>query len=540
MSRLARNRLLKMVCALTLVLGPPACVLSDEAAEEDASDRGAGSPVTTEDLQRQLGEMRRMIEQQNQMIDQLQKRLDAHRSTSQPPSVVPASASAPDPQAPAAGDQLDARIDAALKKFEAENSSRMLPKGVSTGYDGGFYITSPEGIKIGDLDVPFLLKHRARLNYRHTYFDSHGPNPDENDLELERARIYFLGYFLRPYLEYQITLDGDEDDTREVETVGVYDWIISYGFSKPLGWECAEMGLRFGKWKSPMFRQETESSGRQQFTERSMVDKFFQVDRNDGVSLYGKFDLLDRPFRWEAGLINGFNTTTSRPARASTVAGAPPDMDNDLAFVSKTNWELIGEWVEGDGEPDLSYHCCPALRVGTTFGATRVDPGGGPLESRESREIRVCDTGARLTDILPDTVTEFTELLYGVDWGYKYRGWSFNNEYFFRSIFDFAGADVDTLFDWGYYAQLGYFIVPKKFEVAGRYSTVLGNSSTLGGGLHSGDEVAGTFNWYIRGHSLKFQFDVSHYNGAVIGSSSGQFLAGDEGWLFRSQVQIYY
>lgn len=496
------------------------------------------------ELRDEVRQLRELIIRQSAELSAMRQELEQVKTTSSPSgparlngTVVPASsADATEPQE----DPLDRKINDAIAKYDKENSSRMLPKGVATGYDSGFYIASPEGIKVGDLDVPFLLRHRARLQFRHSYFDSTGPNPDENDFELERARLQFLGYFLRPYLEYQITLDGDEDDTREVETIGFYDWFISYNFSKPLGWECSEMGLRFGKWKSPMWRQETESSGRQQFTDRSMADKFFQVDRNDGVTLFGKFDLAGRPLKWEAGFINGFNTTTSRPSRAATTTGAPPDMDNDLAFVSKTSWDLIGEWGDADGEPDIMYHCCPALRAGTTFGATRVDLGSGTLETRESREIRVCDTGARLTDVLPDSVSEFTELLYGADWGFKYRGWSLNNEYFCRNIFDFAGADVDNLFDWGTYAQLGYFIVPKKVEVAGRYSTVIGNSSTLGGNFHSGDEVAGTFNYYVRGHNLKFQFDVSHYNGAVIGSSSGQFLAGDEGWLFRTQVQIYY
>ena len=211
-------------------------------------------------------------------------------------------------------------------------------------------------------------------------------------------------------------------------------------------------------------------------------------------------------------------------------------MDNNLAFVSKTYWDLVGEWGE-DGEPDLSYHCCPAVRIGTSLGIQRTDRLHG---LGEAQQPRVADTGKRLNDLLPKGVTEWSDLRYGVDWGAKYRGWSLTNEFYLRNLYDFAGADVDDLFDWGYYVQLGRFIVPKKLEVAGRYSTVIGDSGTLGGSEHSGDEVAGTINWYIRGHNLKFQFDVSHYNGAVLSSGSGNFRAGDEGFLFRSQIQVYY
>ena len=96
---------------------------------------------------------------------------------------------------------------------------------------------------------------------------------------------------------------------------------------------------------------------------------------------------------------------------------------------------------------------------------------------------------------------------------------------------------LPKLFDYGYYFQAGYFVIPKKLELTSRYSTIIGDSGSLGTAKASADEVGGGFNWYIYGHNLKLQFDVLHYNGAPVNSSSAQLRPGDDGVLFRSQMQ---
>jgi hypothetical protein len=99
---------------------------------------------------------------------------------------------------------------------------------------------------------------------------------------------------------------------------------------------------------------------------------------------------------------------------------------------------------------------------------------------------------------------------------------------------------VPNLFDHGFMVQAGYFVVPEKLELASRGSRMVGDSWTLGEVDQCSDEVAGGMTWYVRGHNVKLALDVSHFNGAPIESSTLNTIAGDVGWLLRTQFQLMF
>ena len=56
-------------------------------------------------------------------------------------------------------------------------------------------------------------------------------------------------------------------------------------------------------------------------------------------------------------------------------------------------------------------------------------------------------------------------------------------------------------------------------------------------------EFAVGLNYYFKGHNLKFQTDMSFYNGgnpAGGGQSAAGFIPGVDGWLVRSQFQLAF
>ena len=85
--------------------------------------------------------------------------------------------------------------------------------------------------------------------------------------------------------------------------------------------------------------------------------------------------------------------------------------------------------------------------------------------------------------------------------------------------------------------QLGYFVAPETIQLLVRWSRVEGNSGTLGAVNQSADEVAGGVVVYAMRHRLKLTFDVTHLNGAPINDSALNIRPGDEGWLYRTQLQ---
>src|SRR5262249_33615380 len=133
--------------------------------------------------------------------------------------------------------------------------------------------------------------------------------------------------------------------------------------------------------------------------------------------------------------------------------------------------------------------------------------------------------------------------------------------------------------DYGTLLQGGYFIVPKKLEVVGRYSWIRGQSGNIRGdgtfrnltakertllGIPSAkaggpatvrlyndafqeyqeaSEIAFGVNYYFYGHNCKWQTDISFYNGgnpAGGGQSPAGFIPGVDGYLVRSQVQLAF
>lgn len=439
------------------------------------------------------------------------------------PAKVPGSAPGNQPLIAVEASQpetLSERIMLPTLAAEPTASAEKTKPSTSAGYKDGFFI---EVKGQGEEEFDFLLKHNNRMQIRHTAFDSRNANGDENNLEIERVRPAWKGYLFRPYFEYELELDIGTDDE---DLVQLYDAFVLYKFSEPLGWE-NEMGVQLGLWKMQMFRQEYTSDGKQQLVDRSMPNEFFNIDHSVAVSLFGNVKTTARPIWWHLILLNGFDTDGIPSNRKD-------GLDRNFGYVGRLYSDLVGEWGP-DEEPDLVFHESPAVRAGVSVAFTRVHIEGDD----EFEGFRVVDSGAKLATLVP-ALDEYSVWLYGLDVGYKYAGIALFTEYFFRQMVEFDGAPIPDLFDHGFYLQGGYFVIPDKFEVVARYGRVIGDSATLGAVNESADEAGGGFNWYFHGHQAKIQFDVFHYNGVPISSSSVNLKPGDDGVAVRTQFQVAY
>jgi hypothetical protein len=193
---------------------------------------------------------------------------------------------------------------------------------------------------------------------------------------------------------------------------------------------------------------------------------------------------------------------------------------------------------------------------------------------------------------------------YNAFWAGKYRGFSLYNDWWFRNVDNFrgrrspagnypgnglnqpilysttlpGGAPTATLFtpgglfDFGTMVQGGYFIIPKKLEIAARWSFIRGNSGNIYGdgtfttlsaaqkaaiGLPTAtavrvfnndfkefqnmNEYAVGINYFFYRELVKWQTDFSVYQGgnpAAGGQSAAGFIPGVDGWMIRSQIQF--
>ncbi len=402
------------------------------------------------------------------------------------------------------------------------------------GYDRGFVIAADQGIRGDVASVDFLMRVNSWVQIRQTLFESDGPNPDQNTFSFERLRFSFSGHVLSPDLKYFFQFDGNSDRASAI----FLDYFVTYDVGRNVfGLDKNKLGFKLGKWKVPFSRSREESGRLLQFTDRATANVVFDLNRSIGVALTSNLDPSDwlgpaaGPVQFETAIFNGFKTGNTSTNRGS-------GLDRNFGWSLRGHTDLLSDFGN-DGEPDLSWHCEPALRVGGGLAFTRVDVEG----SSEFNRQRVVDSGARLSSllaVLPTSVTAYDVWFYTIDSHFKYHGLSIIAEYYWRHISRFNGAAIPSLLDDGFVLQTGYFVIAEKLELIARWSRIAGDSGTLGVVNKSSDEFGAGFVWYFKGHNAKLTFDASHFNGVPVSSSRLDLLPGDAGLLFRTQFQLAF
>jgi phosphate-selective porin OprO/OprP len=126
--------------------------------------------------------------------------------------------------------------------------------------------------------------------------------------------------------------------------------------------------------------------------------------------------------------------------------------------------------------------------------------------------------------------TEFVDInQYGIDAAFKWKGFFAQGEYFDGRA---VGVDTDkTLKAYGFYAQAGYFIIPKHLEVAVRYSYVDPNREKNN---NVRTQIQGAISYYFYKHNLKLQGDFTNTDDKTVGSG------GTSGNQYRLQAQLVF
>lgn len=389
-------------------------------------------------------------------------------------------------------------------------------------YDKGFAI-----LPYDKKESPFELKINGWIQFRHHGFardvDSWTDNAgvtrgvrNRNALDIERARLSFKGTALDPRLTYFYQLDGDTDGRH---TVDFFDYWWSWKVN-----DC--FNIQFGKRKVSASRQWLLGARRTRFIDRPMANDFFRPDRTIGIWGRGKTGTTGS---YEVMIGNGYRT--SNLPNSTT--------DDQLTYAYTHYFDPNGDF--GGQLVDFDCNCEPLIRFGHSFVYSPItsEALGNPLA--ETDFLRLTD-GTRLNQIgalSPGvTVSGVDVFFYGVDFAAKWQGWSFNTEVFLRWLenFESDGAlPVAALLQRGFYVEGGKFIIPQTLDFNLRYSEVRG----LPGG---GSEYTAGFNWYPMENNfkLKWSFDVTWLDGSPLNNSSSDILVGDDGTLFRTQLQAEF
>jgi hypothetical protein len=349
-----------------------------------------------------------------------------------------------------------------------------VSRGKSFKYnDKGFVFSTSDG--------KFELHIASRLQFR--FSTPHDMNPINHGdfytpntplFKINRARLKVGGHAYQPWIKYYFEY--------ELSHSTLLDFRVMF---EKLDW----LNVKFGQWKTEFTRERFISSGDQQMMERSLINRVFTVDRQQGLTVYGHLkekELAD--FNYWVAVLTGMGR------------GETENDDNKFMYFGRLQWNFLGRELPFEGG-DLEITQKPtgifaiAAVTNTSPYTTFSQSGGGSLEGYE------------------DGVSgQYTVNQVQFETAFNYKGFSWASEFHRKKINDNVSSKKTML--GGYYLQMGYFphqifsFWPKPLEIAGRFSQYHPDVKI---DANNQNEFAVALNWFFAGHKNKLTAEITQF-----------------------------
>jgi hypothetical protein len=298
------------------------------------------------------------------------------------------------------------------------------------GYDKGFFIKSEDG--------KYTLKLTGRVQPFYNMTRTEGPPKNyANNFEVRRARLTLEGNIHTKKLLYKMQSDFGKgfvtlkDFHADVELVD-------------------DVWVRIGQWKRPFSRQQINSSGRLEVTDRAITDRAFGGGRDIGIAIRNDYEKSPE-LEWTVGLFNGTgdastitSTTTTDPMTmvTTTTTGLPTNVPREFRPVIVGRVGINRNGMKGYSEADLEGG---PLRFGA--GASVWLEGDFDENDRSNQKVQA-------------------------DYIVKSEGLSTTGGVYFMTDQDGEGVLDTTNSLVGFHVQAGHMVVPKHWQVVGRYALI--------------------------------------------------------------------
>ena len=353
-----------------------------------------------------------------------------------------------------------------------------------------------KGFTFTSSDRTFQLSLGGRGQFQYQYVDKddvNGPAQDTSVWKIRRFKVSMGGYAFTQDLTYRVQMDLAKSGTAQM----LDDAWINYRFVD-------EAQLQAGQFKMPFSRGELTSDGALQFVDRANAVDAFKPSYDIGAMVQGK--TAGGKLAYNAGLFNGTGQSGTRTT-------------NSGAWAARLVFNPFGEMRYS--EADLENTPSPLLSIGAGYFANTLKRSGntGFLDTTTSTPPYAGTAGwlgkAAAGTAIFDNTEKVDVGTYGFDAAFKWRGFSAQGEYFGGKAE--GQAQGRTVNSRGYYGQAGYFLLPKKLEVAARYSCV-DPDRDISQDLQV--EVTGAVSYYFQGHNLKLQGDYTNIHKQIAGKQA--------------------
>ena len=300
-----------------------------------------------------------------------------------------------------------------------------------------------KGFEFETADERFSLQIQSRLQFRYATPNDQNPitfddfSEDERQIfKINRARLKVGGHGFKPWLKYYWEYELSQGNLLDFRImVEKWPWL----------------NLKVGQWKTDYNRERVISSGRQQMAERSIINRPFTIDRQQGFSLYGRLR------GGGTADLNYWITVLTGNGRGAVISE-----EDELMYVGRLQWNFAGRLLEMTGS-DTEY-----TEKGTGLIALAAATNRSPY-------TRFSQSGGGNLELFASTDTSRYRLnQWMIETAYMYRGFSWQSEFHVKEVKDIFLGNTSRLR--GSYWQAGYFphyawnIIPKPFEVAFRYA----------------------------------------------------------------------
>ena len=348
------------------------------------------------------------------------------------------------------------------------------------------------GLTFQTADKNYKMRMRLRGQFLANYINPDGDDNEGLGFRVRRLRVTWDGNAFAPWMKYKVQYDfGRNGELKDMK----------FSFAKDKSFIPT-----VGQYKVPFNREVLNSSSALQVVGRSIITDYFEYDRDIGVGIYGF--LGGGMIRYDFGVFQGEGTNTKNDKG-----------DTGMLWAGRVQAAVIGGKAKKIKE---NFAKRPTLMVGAAVAGIDVEDGSDGNIGIPSGE-RALENG---------TVTSLT-----ADINYRDPRFNLTGEYIGRWANPDEGG-VETAYDQGFRVQGGFFLLPKRIELASRYAMVTfdNGANVLGGNdLDNVWTFTQGLNYYLSGnHKWKIQLDYTFQREEELSGAES-----DEN-MVRAQVQAYF
>lgn len=372
----------------------------------------------------------------------------------------------------------------------------------------------------GSLNISMygLFRYMNQVPDSTTYVDHLGrsrPVNRRNDLNWQRTFTWLTGFFYDPKFRYNISL-WSLPTTQQTLLFGNLQYRASTAlvFGVGIGPNLTARSVQ-GSW--PYWAA----------TDRQMAEEFFRGGFSSSFWVTGQ-------------AIPRLYYTIAITNNISQLGVTQGNDTPNLGYSASLRWQpTTGEFGPRNGFGDLEHHRALATQFGVSAATSResryapLDQSPNATQIRLSDGVNPFDAGALANGV---TVQTLTYNYLSFDAGAKFRGFSFQGEYYFRRLNQFVATGplpLTSIYDHGFMAEAMHMVVPKR---VGAY--------VAGGYVHDDFkrypwELAGGMNFYpYRSRAWRINLHLIHINKSPTSSFFGYYTAGQTGTTFSLATDI--